>query len=662
VSAGIGDYGSLEATAVVNFPLGDNWATRFSAGMVENDGYNEDGTDSTDDMAFRAQIYGDISDSIDVRLSVDYSTTDGTGNAPTFLGNYGFPLGGPTDNPNNVTGYNFNPAPTGVSVAHSGPLTSASAAYYASLDTTPAFTSPAPQYVPFVNNSYFGVMAELNFDLGFGELVVIPAYREAELDVVFNNPGFQAAFNQDKQDQFSLEARLSTTTGPVDWIFGAYYFDETVDGLASFNQQSIQATQTLNASKSEAKALFADATFNVSDQFRIVAGLRLTDDKKTFDGVSNTFLDLCIRDVEAFPGGPLIPNCAGAPVIPAGATVADTLAQIDPADLPAGPPGIGTGPVPYGQVPLFPGAPPFVTANLLFINPTVVNQELNTDEPTYRLALEYDVTADSLLYVSYETGYRSGGFSLATGREEYLPEFLDAFTIGSKNRFMDDRLQLNAELFFWEYTDQQASHFGVDSNGNNAFFTENIGSSTINGLEIDVQFAATDSTILRGNVQFLDNEIDEYSYVQLTPDEAVRPVSGCVTTQLEIVPMGATWDVNCAGQQGANAPDLSVNLGLDQYFQFAGLDSHLGLDARYKDERWVGFDFVPPQRAESVTTYDATFEFGSSEGTWSVLTYVRNLTDEDVKSIAQVFGQMSNLASTVYMPPRTYGVRFTYTF
>jgi anaerobic selenocysteine-containing dehydrogenase len=28
------------------------------------------------------------------------------------------------------------------------------------------------------------------------------------------------------------------------------------------------------------------------------------------------------------------------------------------------------------------------------------------------------VTADSLLYVSYETGYRSGGFSLATGREE----------------------------------------------------------------------------------------------------------------------------------------------------------------------------------------------------------------------------------------------------
>ena len=662
VSAGAGDYGSLEATGAINVPLGERWAARFAVGKVENDGYNDDNTAATDDLAFRGQIFGEISDTFDARLSIDHSTTTGTGAAPTYLGNYGFPLAGPSNDPNNVTGYNFNPAPANVSTAHNGPYTPESRAYYGSLDTTPAFTSPAPQRDAFLDNRYTGITAELNFDLGFGELAVIPAYREADLDVVFVNPGFQAAFNQEQHEQFSLEARLATSTESIDWIFGAYYFDETVDALASYNQQSIQATQTINASKSDSKALFARGTFNLSDQFRFVAGIRWTDDEKRFDGVSNTFLDLCIREVEAFPGGPLIPDCAGAPVIPAGITVADTLAQIDPADLPAGPPGIGTGPVPFGQVPLFPGAPPTVTGNLLFINPAVVNQTQTEDEITYRLALEYDVSDDSLIYASYETGYRSGGFSLATGRETYAPEFLDALTIGSKNRFLDNRLQLNAELFMWKYKDQQASHFGVDGNGNNAFFTENIGKSSVNGLEVDVLFAATDSTRLRGNVQFLDNEIDRYGYLQLTPDEAVRPVSGCATTQVAIVPNGATWDVNCAGQEGRNSPNLSASLGIDQSFALGSLDAMLSIDARYRDKRWVGFDFTPPQRADSVTKIDASLQIGSAEGTWSVLAYVRNATDEEVRSIAQIFGSMSNLTSTVYEPPRTYGVRFNYEF
>ncbi|MBL4826286.1 MAG: TonB-dependent receptor [Spongiibacteraceae bacterium] len=662
LSVGVGNYGTVEASGAVNIPLGDDWAARFALGKLENDGYNDDGTATTDDMAFRAQVFGELSERVDVRLSVDYSTTKGSGNTPTYLGTYDFQFTGPSGNPNNVTGYNFNEAPSNVSAAHSGPLTPAARAYYASLSTSPAFTSTAPQKKPFIDNTYWGITGEFNIDLGFGDLVVIPAYRETELDVLFLNPGFQAAINQDKAEQSSLEARLSTTTGSVDWILGAYYFDETVKGLASFNQQSFQATQTINESSSESTALFARATFNLSDEFRLVGGIRWTDDKKSFDAQADTPLNLCIRELPAFPGGPDIPNCAGAPVIPVGATVADTLAQIDPADLPAGAPGIGTGPVPFGQVPLFPGASPFQTANLLFINSTVVDRVKSEDEITYRLALEYDATPDSLLYASYETGYRSGGFSIASGREEYDPEFLDAFTIGSKNRFMDDRLQLNAELFYWKYEGQQASHFGVDSSGQNAFFTENIGESDIKGLEVDVLFAARDSTRIRGNVQFLKNEIKEFGYTQLTPDVSVQVVTACDSTLSEVVANGALWNVDCSGQEGRNSPEWSASLGIDQFFELGGLDAQFSLDIRYRDERWIGFDFTPPQRAESVTTFDATFELAAKEDTWSVLAYVRNITDEEVRSIAQVLGTVSNVVSTVYEPPRTFGVRLNYNF
>lgn len=663
LTLGVGNYGALEGSGAINIPLGDSWATRISAAILENDGYNDDDTYATDDSALRVQLYGELSDRSDIRISADYSTTKGTGNAPTYLGSYGFPFAGPSNNPNNVPGYNFTPAPSNVASPWSGPYTDSASAWYESLTTTPAFTNAGPQLDSSLDNTYWGVTAHLNVDLGFGDLVVIPAYRESDLDLVFVNPGFRAAINKDTAEQVSLEARLSFDTGPVDWILGAYYFDETVDGAAAFNQQSLQSTTTINESSTESKALFARGTFNVSDSLRLVGAVRWTDDEKTFDAVQNQFVNVCIRDLPVFPGGPELPNCEGAPVIPAGATVEETLAQIDPADLPLGAPGIGTGPVPYGQIPLFPGAPPFLRANILMINPTSVDDTQEASEVTYRAAIEYDVNLDSLVYASFESGYRSGGFSLATGRESYDPEFIDAYTIGSKNRFFEDRLQLNAELFYWEYEDQQYSHLGLDVNGNNAFLTENIGSSTIQGLEIDALFMATESTRVRANIQYLDNVLDEYGYTEPTPDAAVRVITGCDSNLLLTNPDGsALWNVDCSGNDGQNSPELTGTLGLDQSFEIGGLSAMLSLDMRYRDERWIGFNYAPFQRADSVTTYGASFEIGSSDGSWSALAYVRNITDEDVQSIGQVLGNVGRLASTVYEPPRTYGVRLNYRF
>jgi iron complex outermembrane receptor protein len=665
VTVGAGNYGSIEASGAINLPLNESWAARLAVGKVDNDGYNDDGTASTDDTSFRAQIFGELSDTVDLRIAVDYSTTEGSGNGPTFLGSYALPVQGPTNNPNNTATYNFIPAPANVSAAHTGGYTAAAAAYYESLITTPAFTNNQAMKQAYVDNTYQGISAELNIDLGFGELVVIPAYRETEIDVLFNTPGFQAVINQENHEQTSIEARLSTSTGPVDWIFGAYYFDETVDGIGIFNQQSLQSTQAYDDSSTESQALFARGTLNISDSLRLVGAVRYTEDTKSFDGEANLFISLCQRDLPAgpFPGAPLIPNCIGSPVIPVGLSVEDTLALIDPADLPAGAPTIGFGPVPYGQVPMDPSNPSAGVSNLLLITPLNIDRVQNEYETTYRFAVEYDVADDSLLYVSYETGYRSGGFSLATGREEYAPEYLDAFTIGSKNRFMNDRLQLNAELFIWDYQDQQASHFGVNSIGQNAFFTENIGQSSIEGLEIDVLFAATENTRLRANVQYLDNTIDEFEYTQQTPNPAVSPISGCDYSPTETLPGGATnWTVDCSGQNGRNSPELSVNLGIEQGFELAGLDGLFSIDARYRDERMVGFDFTAPQLAESVTTADVSLELGSQDGNWSILAYVRNITDEEILSSTQIFGSAGNLVSTTFEPPRTYGVRLNYNF
>ncbi len=663
VMVGMGNFGTIEATAAINLPISSDWAARLAVGKLKNDGYNDDGTASTDDTALRAQLYGELSNNVNLRMSFDYSTTKGTGITPTFTGNYGLPLSGPSDNPNNVPGYNFLPAPANVAAPHTGAFTPAAIEYFTSLDTTPAFTKMTPLKKPFIDNEYMGVSAELNVDLGFGELVVIPAYRENTIDVLFNNPGFQAGINQENHQQTSLEARLSTSTGPVDWILGAFYFDETVDGIAVFNQYTLQSTQKIDDSSTESSAVFARAKYHLTDDLRLVGAVRYTDDKKAFDGRADVFLSLCIRDLAVYPGGPEIPNCQGSPVIPVGTSVADTLAKINPADLPVGAPGIGSGPVPYGQLPLFPGAPATATANLLFINPTVVDKVQANSEFTYRVALEYDVAKGNLLYTSYETGYRSGGFSPTTGREEFAPEYIKAFTIGSKNRFLNDHLQVNAEAFVWNYDDQQASHFGLDGNGNSAFFTENIGQSKIQGAEVDVLYKATDMTILKANVQLLDNTIEQFSYLQGTPDEAVQVVTGCNTSVVSVTDSVPVYDVDCSGQEGRNSPKLTLNLGVEQDFEFGnGYSAVFTLDGRYRDERWVGFDFTPVQRAEAVTTFDTALRVYSPDTMWSVMAYVRNLTDENIKSTTQIFGSGSNLVSTIYETSRTFGLNVYYDF
>jgi iron complex outermembrane receptor protein len=647
LSVGFGNYGTIQASGAVNIEMGDSWASRFAIGKNENDGYNDDGTAATDDLAFRGQIFGELSDTTTMRISVDHSTSKGTGTGPTFLGKFDLPFAGPSvDEANNIVGFNFKPAPANVSAAHTGALTTEAQAYYTGLTDTPGFTSPLPLIRPFLDNSFSGISAEFNIDLGFGDLVIIPAYREAEMDLIFNNPGFQAAINQEDHTQASLEARLSMTTGDIDWIMGAFYFDEDIDALAAFNQHSVQNNQAIE-SDTDSSAVFVRGTFHASDSLRLVAAVRYTNDEKSFSGVADSLLSLCERFVPPVP----VPNCQGNPSIPAALTADESLALLGITTL-AGP----------GAYPFFGQFGP--GTNLLIRGLTVVEKDLDNDEVTYRAAVEYDINDDSMLYTSYETGYRSGGFSITTGRESFEPEYLNAFTIGSKNRFMDDRLQVNAELFVWDYEDQQSSHLGSDINGRPSFFTENIGQSSIQGLELDVLFAATDSTILKANLQYLDNEIDEYSYEQNTPDVAVNPVSGCGAATLLGVRAddSADWSIDCAGKQGRNSPEYALNVGIEQTFDFDNVSALVSVDARYRDERFNGFEFLPIQHVESVTTVDASVELASNDGDWSVLFYARNITDEEIRSTTQVLGSVSRVVSATYEPPRTYGATLNYNF
>ena len=96
------------------------------------------------------------------------------------------------------------------------------------------------------------------------------------------------------------------------------------------------------------------------------------------------------------------------------------------------------------------------------LNPTLapVNQRRATGRFSGRVVVDYKFTDEILGYASYSRGYRAGTFNgLAyqdTSQVYFLdPESVNAYEVGLKSRFADNRVQLNLAGFYYDYKNQQ---------------------------------------------------------------------------------------------------------------------------------------------------------------------------------------------------------------
>jgi iron complex outermembrane receptor protein len=144
---------------------------------------------------------------------------------------------------------------------------------------------------------------------------------------------------------------------------------------------------------------------------------------------------------------------------------------------------------------------------------------------TWRTALDWDITEQNFLYASFETGYKSGGFFFSNDSQVFKPEHLDAYTLGSRNRWFADHLQVDIEAFHWRYEDQQISTITQDSLGATNLVTLNVGNATMNGVELESRWFPTDATELSLGVQYLDATYDDFRYDR--PASSGPPVTGC---------------------------------------------------------------------------------------------------------------------------------------
>jgi iron complex outermembrane receptor protein len=88
------------------------------------------------------------------------------------------------------------------------------------------------------------------------------------------------------------------------------------------------------------------------------------------------------------------------------------------------------------------------------------NNEVDNTFFDWRAGIEYDLSKDNLAYATVSTGHKAGGFNdtqdfglVDLYNTDYKPESMTAFELGSKNTFLGRKLRLNGSAFAYLYQD-----------------------------------------------------------------------------------------------------------------------------------------------------------------------------------------------------------------
>ena len=307
---------------------------------------------------------------------------------------------------------------------------------------------------------------ESNWRVANGIFTNLAGFRTLDQDISIDNDGALFSglrlLSLVKQHQFSEEARyFGRIFDTVDLTAGLYYFTQSYLYLERRVLPNLGIDSALGAHIDALNyAVFMAVDYHLTPQFALFAGGRFTRDEKdakiaTF--VPSTALSRCNFETQAcvynFPG------------------------------------------------PAFPGSPGHTT----------------WDYFTPKLGFRWQADSSVLLYGYWAQGERSGGYnvrntSTSVAPGPYDPERQDAFELGAKSSWLENRLYANGALFYDDIINMQRDVNQTDPVVAVVQVTRNTADATIKGFELELIGSLTDEWLLRANAGYTDGRYDKIFY------------------------------------------------------------------------------------------------------------------------------------------------------
>ena len=264
------------------------------------------------------------------------------------------------------------------------------------------------------------------------------------------------------------------------------------------------------------------------------------------------------------------------------------------------------------------------------------------ERPTWRVAYDHRLSEQTLGYVSYNRGYKSGVYNTLFGPAVAVdPEIVDSYEIGLKNDLLDRRLRVNLATYYTEFKDIQVRS---QQPGNAAVTLQNAAEAEIYGVDGEIAAVLSERLQLQVGFSWIHGEYTQFDRAEIY---VPRPTGGNLLT------IG-----DASGNPLPRAAELSGNIGLTY--------NHLLAEkARvYGGANYYYTDDIPWEPSGRVVTdaygvLNGTLGYTLPGGRYSIEVYGRNLTDE---RYANYVVPSANADRTSYAPPRTYGVRFSATY
>ncbi len=475
----------------------------------------------------------------------------------------------------------------------------------------------------FYDYEWSSLMLNLDSEVAGHGVKAVAAYWEYEnewfLDVDGHPEAILNTFLADEYEQTTAEFRiLSPTDQDIEYILGAWYQNSelTTRQFSPFYPLFWQALlppflhPAINPAASgmdrnftrdsDAYSVYGQLTWHMSSQFRAIVDLRYTDEQQ--DGIGNSWPIL-------FTGSTFTPE-----------RVARST---------------------FGH-----------NTEYLFY------QDRSDDSLDPSLRLQWDVHDDLMVYGVYAKGSKAGGLkandatlgaqlvarvaadpayaqqflgvsaitpadvaggltlSQGNGVFDFEDEEAESWELGLKTSLLDGAATMSAALFTTEFKNLQTSNYDGTQ-----FIIGNAGSATVNGVEVEFSWQATENLRLHSSISYIDAEYDDFAGAQCVEDAQGQPANA------DCDPDSGTE--NQEGEKLERSPDMEFNLSAMWESQLTdALRLQMTASVYYSDDY-----FVQPTQAiyatqDSFTKWDARIAVGANDDSWEVGVVGRNLGNE----------------------------------